>query len=113
MKKITGLISTGIISLAVSQLAVAKSDQRVCLSNDALPKHCKAGDIIVVRPKEVATTCDFNQQIIRLKPSKESVEFLCSYTGKILKIRPNTSKPPQPPINNYPVPPKRKKKFFW
>ncbi|MFK5892601.1 MAG: hypothetical protein QM504_05225 [Pseudomonadota bacterium] len=115
MKKITGLISAGIISIAASQFAVANSDQRVCLSNDALPKHCKAGDIIVVRPKEVATSCDFSQQIIKLKPSKESIEFLCRYTGRILKIRPNTSKPvqQQPPRNNYQRPPQRKKNFFW
>lgn len=114
MKKITGLISAGIISIAASQIALANSQQHVCLSNDALPKHCKAGDIIVVRPKEVATSCDFSQQIIKLKPSKESIEFLCRYTGTILKIRPNTSKPAQPPRNNYQQrPPQRKKNFFW
>jgi hypothetical protein len=115
MKKITGLISAGVICIAASQTAAANSEQRVCLSNDTLPKHCKTGDIIVVRPKEVATSCDFSQQIIKLRPSKESIEFLCRYTGKILKIRPNTSKKPvqQPPRNNFQRPPKRKKKFFW
>jgi len=114
MKKITGLISAGIICISASQIAIANTEQKVCLSNDTLPKHCKAGDIIVVRPKEVATSCDFNQQIVKLRPSKEATEFLCRYTGKILKIRPNTSRPPQQPAKNFQRPPqKRKKKFFW
>ncbi len=113
MKKISGLIGVGLFSLVISQSALATTEQKVCLSNDAQPKHCKAGDIIVVRPKEVATSCDFKQQIVRLKPSKDAIEFLCSYTGTILKIRPNTSKPPQQPMNNQPMPPPRKKRFFW
>jgi hypothetical protein len=114
MKKATGLISAGIICISSSQIAVANPAQQVCLSNDTLPKHCNAGDIIVVRPKEVATSCDFSQQIVKLRPSKESTEFLCRYTGKILKIRPNTSKPPQQqPMNNFQRPPQKKKKFFW
>ena len=113
MKKITGLFISAAIMAIASSHAVASSEQRVCLSNDTLPKHCKAGDIIVVRPKEVATSCDFSQQIIKLKPSKESIEFLCRYTGKILKIRPNTSRPPQQPINNFQRPPQKKRNFFW
>lgn len=116
MKKTAQLISTGLITLAISQTGfAATSEQKVCLSNDSQPKHCKAGDIIVVRPKEVATSCDFSQQIIKLKPSKDSIEFLCSYTGKILKIRPNTTKPlqQQQPMNRQPMPPPRKKRFFW
>ena len=116
MKKVTGLISAGILSIAISQTGfAATAEKKVCLSNDSQPKHCKAGDIIVVRPKEVATSCDFSQQIVRLKPSKDDIEFLCRYTGKILKIRPNTTRPVQQPrpMNNQPMPPPRKKRFFW
>ncbi len=89
------------------------AEQKVCVSNDTLPKHCKAGDIIVVRPKHVALVCDFNQQIVKLQPSKTAKEFLCRYTGKILSIQPNTSKPPPPPPMNYPPQKKKRKTFFW
>jgi len=92
----------------------SEQDPVVCLSNDTLPKHCTKGDILVVRPKEVATSCDFTQQIVKLKPSKDKVEFLCRYTGNILKIKPNTSRPPKP-INMQPMPPvqrNRKKSSF-
>ncbi|MFK5983959.1 MAG: hypothetical protein QM479_00850 [Pseudomonadota bacterium] len=117
MKKFMGAISTGIsagiFSIAISHTAFANAEQRVCLSNDTQPKHCRAGDIIVISPQEIATSCDFKQQIVKLKPSKTSIEFLCTYTGRILKIRPNTSKPPQQLRNPYPANPPRKKKFFW
>lgn len=92
IKTVFILITTSIFSITSFASDV---DPVVCLSNDALPKHCKEGDILVVRPKEVATSCDFTQEIVRLKPAKDKVEFLCRYTGNILKIKPNTSRPPK------------------
>lgn len=112
MKKFTKIINAGIFGIALSQATLASAGQRVCLSNGTQPKHCKAGDILVVSPEQIATSCDFRQQIVKLKPSKTATEFLCTYTGNILKIRPNTSKPPQPPMQMQ-QPRPRKKSFFW
>ncbi len=114
MKNKTKIINACIFGILVSQANIANAEQRVCLSNKTQPKHCKAGDIIVVSPQHIATSCDFSKQIIKLKPSKTSIEFLCSYTGTNLKIRPNTSKPPQQQQRQpYPAPRPRKKTFFW
>jgi len=101
------------LTLLLGTSGTAYAEQQVCLSNDALPKHCNAGDIIVVRPKEVATTCDFTQQIVKLQPSKDAIEFLCRYTGKILKVKPNTSLPPQPVQPMYPQQPPKKRSWMW
>ncbi|MBF0264384.1 MAG: hypothetical protein HQL46_03870 [Gammaproteobacteria bacterium] len=106
------LLSMVLIS---SNLYASKDDPVVCLSNDTTPKHCKAGDILVVRPKEVATSCDFTQQIVRLKPAKNKVEFLCRYTGKVLKIKPNINRPAKPmsaPPQMPPIQRSRRKSSF-
>ena len=102
------------VLLVISFPSNLMAQQQVCLSNGSLPTHCRSGDIIVVRPKEVATSCDFTQQIVKLRPGKDSVEFLCRYTGKILSIKPNTSLPPRPLQPQYPIKPKKKsRKWFW
>lgn len=105
-----------VVTLLLASLAssAAVAEQQVCVSNNTLPKHCKAGDIVVISPQHIALVCDFDKQIVKLRPSKSSKEFLCVYTGHILSIKPNTSKPPKPPVSNYPPPHRKKKKsFFW
>lgn len=99
-----GTLSAAIALLLSSPIALA--EQKVCVSNHSLPKHCTAGDIIVVRPAKVALVCDFDKQIIELKPSEKSTEFLCVYTGRILNIKHG----PKPPPKRQAYPQKKKKK---
>jgi|GEM_PF-2301699 len=101
--KITGSLSL----LITSQLTFA--EQKVCVSNHSLPKHCQAGDIVVVRPAKVALVCDFDKQIIELRPSEKAIEFLCVYTGKVLPIK-HGPKPP-PKRNSYKEKKKKKSKI--
>jgi len=99
-------LSASLVLLLTSQLSFA--EQKVCVSNDTLPRHCNAGDIVVVRPAKIALVCDFNQQIIKLKPSAKTTEYLCVYTGNILKVKHNPN-PPPPQRKAYPQKKKKKK----
>jgi len=101
------VLIAGFVLLLSSQFSYA--EQKVCVSNHSLPKHCSAGDIIVVQPAKVALVCDFDKQIIELKPSAKSTEFLCVYSGNILKVK-HGPKPP-PSRNPYTQPKKKKKKM--
>ena len=110
MKKIYGLVACFLLFPGSSYA------EEFCLSTGMLPTHCKAGDLILVAPKEVPLVCDFSKQIVKMSRSEESPEYICLYTGKALKIKQAPKKTPPPGASNqpsYPPPPRKKNKSLF
>jgi hypothetical protein len=110
MKKINGLIAGSLLLISNSSFA-----SEFCLSENTQPTHCKAGDIILIGPRNVPLTCDFSKQIIQMSKKEKTPEYICTYTGKILKIKKGPVKAPPPRTNNpanYGPPPKQNKSMF-
>ncbi len=110
MKKINGLIAGSLLLMTSNSFA-----EQFCLSEGTKPIHCKAGDIILVGPKEVPLSCDFSKQILQMSKNEKSSDYVCTYTGKILKIQKAPPKAGPPPGSNpaqYAPPPKRNKSMF-
>ena len=111
MKKLNGLLAGSLLLLSHTGFAA----EQFCLSSDSLPTHCKAGDIILVGPKNVPLACDFSKQILQMSRKEKTSEYVCTFTGKILKIKQGPAKAAPPPTNNpapYAPPQKRNKSMF-
>jgi hypothetical protein len=58
-----------------------------CISDQGKPKHCDAGDIILVQPKMMPRVCDFEKQILRMPKQENKADYLCVYTGTIRAVK--------------------------
>ena len=108
MKLISGIIAGALLS--VSNIGFA--EEYFCISDHEKPKHCNAGDIVLVKPTMMPRVCDFNAQILRMPKNEKSAEYLCRYTGTILAVKELQKRKAAPkPMRPMP-PPKKEKKMF-
>lgn len=106
--KITSMVLGGSLLLLSSNSFA----QYFCISDQGKPSHCEAGDIILIKPTMMPRVCDFSKQIKRMPKKENRAEYLCSYTGTILKIKELKSRVQQPPVNTVRPPPKKNNKMF-
>ena len=112
MKKINGLVAGSLLLISNTGFA----EESFCLSDNGPPTHCKAGDIILIGPKNVPLVCDFSKQIVQMSKKENVSEYVCSYTGIMRQVKksPVKAAPPQRNNNpaNYAPPPKKNKSMF-
>ncbi len=108
----TILVST-LLLLSLNSHAQNDNTHYFCISDQGKPRHCAAGDIILIKPTMMPRVCDFSKQIKRMPKGEGKAEYLCSYTGTILAVKELKSRvvapPPAPAVM---APPKHSNKMF-